>query len=125
MTTQSERESIAARWLIEQDDPDFSDEQREELARWLMQSVENCSSYLRLVRAWRWTVLLRRDETPVIYRKRRSAFDHLFKHCKYDPAGSFAYRWECVLKRLDQTNAETLVEAITNQIKALKLAIVA
>ena len=59
------------------------------------------------------------------YRKRRSGFDHLFKHCKYDPAGSFAYRWECVLKRLDQTNAEALVEAIISQIKALKLAAVA
>jgi hypothetical protein len=54
------------------------------------------------------------------YRKRRSAFDHLFKDCKYDPAGSFAYRWECVLRRLDQTNAEALVEAIAGQIKALK-----
>ena len=30
----------------------------------------------------------------------RRAFDRLFKHCNYDPAGSFAYRWECVLRRL-------------------------
>src|SRR5208283_1332609 len=46
------------------------------------------------------------------YRKRRRAFDTLFKHCKYDPAGSFAYRWEKVLLRLDQTGADPLVEAI-------------
>jgi hypothetical protein len=56
------------------------------------------------------------------YRKRRRAFDTLFKHCNYDPGGSFAYRWECVLQRLDQTDAEALVEAIAGQIKAPKLA---
>jgi hypothetical protein len=38
------------------------------------------------------------------YRKRRRAFDTLFKHAAYDPNGSFAFRWECVLRRLDQTN---------------------
>jgi hypothetical protein len=46
------------------------------------------------------------------YRKRRRAFDNLCKHCKYDPAGSFGFRWECVLRRLDQTNPYALVEAI-------------
>jgi hypothetical protein len=53
------------------------------------------------------------------YRKRRRAFDTLFKHCPYDPAGSFAYRWECVLRRLDQTNPYALVEAIRQQIWVL------
>jgi ferric-dicitrate binding protein FerR (iron transport regulator) len=70
MTTQHDRETIAARWLIEQDDPGFSDAQREELSRWLMQSVENCDTYVRLVRAWRWTVLLYRDEPPLTRSKR-------------------------------------------------------
>jgi len=53
------------------------------------------------------------------YCKRRRAFDHLFKHCKYDPAGSFAYRWECVLRRLEQTNPEALVSAIRSHIHTL------
>jgi hypothetical protein len=53
------------------------------------------------------------------YRKRRRAFDTLFKHCKYDTGGSFAYRWECVLRRLDQTNPDALVEAIRRQIWVL------
>ena len=53
------------------------------------------------------------------YRKRRRAFDTLFKHCPYDPAGSFAYRWECVLRRLDQTNPYNLLEAIRQQIWVL------
>jgi ferric-dicitrate binding protein FerR (iron transport regulator) len=70
-TTQSERESIAARWLIAQDDPAFSDPQREELARWLMQSIDNCDAYLQLVRAWRWTAILYRGEAPLVYDKRR------------------------------------------------------
>ncbi len=53
------------------------------------------------------------------YRKRRRAFDTLFKHCKYDPGGSFANRWEKVLHRLDQTGADPLVEAIRSHIWVL------
>lgn len=53
------------------------------------------------------------------YRKRRRAFDTLFKHCKYDVGGSFSYRWECVLRRLDQTNVDTLIEAIRKHIWVL------
>jgi ribosome-binding protein aMBF1 (putative translation factor) len=86
MTTQSDRETIAARWLIEQDDPGFSDEQLAELTQWIMQSADNCRTYVRLVRAWRWAVLLRRSAPPVVYRKkapegtssRRSKVDRRF-----------------------------------------------
>jgi len=53
------------------------------------------------------------------YRKRRRAFDTLFKHCKYDPAGSFAYRWECVLHRLDQTDPKEFLSAIRAHINVL------
>jgi hypothetical protein len=53
------------------------------------------------------------------YRKRRRAFDTLFKHCKYDAGGSFAFRWEWVLRRLDQTNPYALVEAIRQHIWVL------
>jgi hypothetical protein len=56
------------------------------------------------------------------YRRYRRGFDTLFKHCNYDPAGSFAYRWECVLKRLDQTDPEALLEAIRQQITVLPAA---
>jgi hypothetical protein len=53
------------------------------------------------------------------YRRHRRAYDTLFKHCRYDPAGSFAYRWECVLRRLDQTDVDALVEAIRRHITVL------
>jgi hypothetical protein len=53
------------------------------------------------------------------YRKRRRAFDNLFRHSRYDPAGSFAYRWECVLRRLDQTDVEVITAAIRRHIRAL------
>ena len=53
------------------------------------------------------------------YRKRRRAFDTLFKHCQYDPAGSLAFRWECVLRRLDQTNPYALIEVIRQHIWVL------
>ena len=56
------------------------------------------------------------------YRKRRRAFDHLFKDSKYDPGGSFAFRWECVLRRLDQTDGNRLCDAVARQIKALQTA---
>jgi hypothetical protein len=51
------------------------------------------------------------------YRKRRRAFDTLFKHAVYDTGGSFAYRWECVLHRLDQMDVDALVEGIRQQIQ--------
>lgn len=53
------------------------------------------------------------------YRKRQRAFDTLFKHCKYDLGGSFAVRWEYVLKRLDQANIEALVQKIRGEIRIL------
>jgi hypothetical protein len=53
------------------------------------------------------------------YRKRRRAFDTLFKHCRYDPGGSFAYRWEQVLARLDRTNPDELLAAIRGHIQVL------
>ncbi len=54
------------------------------------------------------------------YRKRTRAFDSLFKHCRYDPAGSFAFRWERVLRRLNETDADALVLALRRHIGALK-----
>jgi hypothetical protein len=53
------------------------------------------------------------------YRKRRRAFDTLFKHLRYDKGGSFAYRWECVLKRLDQANVEEVVAGVGAKISVL------
>jgi hypothetical protein len=50
------------------------------------------------------------------YRKRRRAFDTLFKHGNYDPGGSFAFRWEQVLRRLDQTEAVPFIEAVRQRI---------
>jgi hypothetical protein len=56
------------------------------------------------------------------YRKRRRGFDTLFKHCRYDPGGSFAYRWECVLRRLDQTDVDELLQTIRSHIRVLNSA---
>ncbi len=53
------------------------------------------------------------------YRKRRRAFDNLFEDSPYDVGGSYSYRWECVLKRLDQTNADELIDAIREHIHVL------
>jgi len=49
------------------------------------------------------------------YRERRRAFDTLFRHRTRNPQGSFAYRWECVLRRLDATDLATLREQIRDR----------
>ena len=46
------------------------------------------------------------------YRRRRRGFNTLFKHKPRDERGSFAYRWELILKRLDETNVKELVETM-------------
>lgn len=50
------------------------------------------------------------------YRKRRRSFGTLFRHCRRDEHGSFAYRWEKILERLDQTNAAELGDQIHQHI---------
>jgi hypothetical protein len=50
------------------------------------------------------------------YRKRRRAFDTLFKHRRRDEKGSFAYRWEKILDRLDRTDPVQLGKALESRI---------
>ena len=42
------------------------------------------------------------------YRRRRQAFDALFHHKPRNPLGSFAYRWEKALERLERTDPKAL-----------------
>src|SRR5665213_2655878 len=51
------------------------------------------------------------------YIKRQRAFDTLFKHLPRDEAGSFRYRWESVLRRLQTADAAELAEGIGRGIK--------
>ncbi len=50
------------------------------------------------------------------YRKRKRAFDTLFKHRPRDEAGSFAYRWECVLDRLRRAVPQNLGNLVRSHI---------
>ena len=50
------------------------------------------------------------------YRQRTRAFDNLFQHLPVDPAGSFAYRWQCVLARLAATDPAALTCAVRSHI---------
>lgn len=50
------------------------------------------------------------------YRKRKRAFDTLFKHRPRDEAGSFAYRWECVLDRLRRAVPQDLGDLVRSHI---------
>ena len=50
------------------------------------------------------------------YRKRKRAFDTLFKHRRRDEQGSFAYRWERVLERLDRTDPAAIADRIRRTI---------
>ena len=51
------------------------------------------------------------------YRQHRTAFDTLFKLRKRDVMGSFAFRWERVLHRLDHTDAAALTAAIRQHVQ--------
>jgi hypothetical protein len=52
------------------------------------------------------------EEIQKEYRRRRRAFDTLFKHLHRDEKGSFSYRWECCLRRLDRADARKLADGI-------------
>jgi hypothetical protein len=50
------------------------------------------------------------------YRKRKRGFDNLFRHRRRDERGSFAYRWEQVLARLNRGDPQELVNALSREI---------
>ena len=50
------------------------------------------------------------------YLKRKRGFDNLFRHRRRDEAGSFAYRWEKVLLRLQRTEPQELVNILSEHI---------
>lgn len=50
------------------------------------------------------------------YRKRKRGFDSLFRHRRRDERGSFAYRWEQVLKRLNKTDAQEVINVLSEHI---------
>jgi hypothetical protein len=74
-------------------------------ARWMPNAAEFGEIYLIALEARLRHV---RNE----YFRRKRAFDSLFRHRRRDEAGSFAYRWECVLKRLAGTDPSALVQRI-------------
>jgi hypothetical protein len=51
------------------------------------------------------------------YFKRKPAFDSLFSHQRLDEKGNFRFRWEQVLKRLQETDPKALTEAIRKHIR--------
>jgi hypothetical protein len=51
------------------------------------------------------------------YRRRKRAFDTLFKHRRRDPGGSFAFRWEQVLERLNRADAQELARIIAENLR--------
>lgn len=60
-----------------------------------------------------------RDEMTRIqtmYRRRRKGFDTLFRDRPVDPLGSIAYRWKCVLERLDRIDPNALADSLRSRI---------
>lgn len=52
------------------------------------------------------------------YRSHKRAFHTLFKNRRYDKGGSFAYRWDQILHRLDRTDPRELREVIRSKLLA-------
>jgi len=61
-------------------------------------------------------LVARLSKIQLEYRKRKRAFDTLFKHRPRDEAGSFAYRWECVLDRLRRAEPQAIGRLIRTHI---------
>ena len=57
-------------------------------------------------------------EVQRFYRERRTAFDDLFAGRPYDQAGSGAYRWACVLKRLASCDPQVVANALKKAIQS-------
>jgi hypothetical protein len=53
------------------------------------------------------------------YFARRHAFDNLFRNQLVDEGGSFAYRWQQTLRRLQETDPEDLQQAIRRGMSCL------
>ncbi len=93
---------------------------------------ELAASYARAVRgreclvedfaafAKAYVLAFERELTAVqsAYRARRRVFDELFLHRPYDEAGSGAYRWACVLKRLDACDPKAVADALKKAIQS-------
>ena len=60
----------------------------------------------------------RLKEVQDAYRERKAAFDDLFMGRPYDRAGSGAFRWACVLKRLDACDPHAVAEALKKAIQS-------
>ncbi len=78
-------------------------------AAWMPNAVEFADIYLEALTA-------RFEKMQQTYRARRRAFDALFKHRRWDPNGSLAFRWINVLKRLDAADVTMLVAEIRQHI---------
>ncbi len=52
-----------------------------------------------------------------VYRERRSGFDMLFRDRPMDVNGSIAYRWKCVLERLDAVDPHALARELRSHIE--------
>ncbi|MBN2578783.1 MAG: hypothetical protein JXB10_07310 [Pirellulales bacterium] len=66
----------------------------------------------KFAEAYLGALIVHFDRIQQEYRKRRRAFDTLFKHRFHDEGGSLAYRWELVLKRLERTDLGRLEQAL-------------
>lgn len=51
-------------------------------------------------------------QTREAYLSRRSAFDNLFQDRPYDTNGSGAYRWACILRRLENCDPQVVVDTL-------------
>ena len=77
--------------------------------------VDDFADFARVyVRAFERTLA----EVQGAYRERRRAFDELFLHRPYDEAGSGAYRWACILRRLDACDPRAVADALKKAIQS-------
>lgn len=87
-----------------------------EYARPVQRRVEHVPDSRQFAEAYTEGFVGRFSRIQEDYRRRRKAFDTLFKYRPRNEAGSFAYRWERVLARLDGTDPCELARLIRERL---------
>jgi hypothetical protein len=87
-----------------------------EYAKPVQRRIEHVPGSREFVEAYLDGFLGRFSRIQDDYRRRRKAFDTLFKYRPRIEAGSFAYRWERVLARLDGTDPRELARLIRERL---------
>ena len=87
-------------------------------ARVVTRREEYVADYAAFAKAYVAAFERKLAEAQAHYRSRRRVYDDLFLHRPYDTAGSTAYRWHCILERLDKCEPAAIARVLAGAIQS-------